>query len=107
MDNIGTILKKGIFINFIANYSNIFIQIIITSILARLLTPKEFGVIAIVLVFITFFTMLGDMGLGPAIIQNKDLKQKEIFRHLYFFNNNGCNFIYIFLFFFIFHRIFL
>lgn len=30
------------------------------------------------MVFVTFFNMLGDMGFGPAIIQNKKLTQKEI-----------------------------
>ena len=71
-------LKKGIIINFFTTYSNIVIQIILSMILARLLSPKEFGVVAIVLVFVTFFQLLSDMGLGPAIIQNNDLDEKDI-----------------------------
>lgn len=71
-------LKKGILINFVAKYSNVFIQLILTSILARLLTPEEYGVIAVVLIFITFFNMLGDMGIGPAIIQYKNLKKDDM-----------------------------
>lgn len=71
-------LKSGIVITFIAKYSNIIAQIIINSILARLLPPEEFGVIAIITVFITFFNILGDMGIGPAIIQNKSLEDKDI-----------------------------
>lgn len=71
-------LRKGIVINFIAKYSNTFVQLIITSILARILLPNEFGVVAVVTVFITFFYLLGDMGIGPAIIQNKDLKERDI-----------------------------
>lgn len=71
-------LKKGIIINFIARYSNIIAQLIINSVLARLLLPEEFGVIAIISVFISFFNILGDMGLGPAIIQNKSLDDKDV-----------------------------
>jgi len=71
-------LKKGIIINFIAKYSNIFLQLLITSILARILTPKEFGIISIIMIFITFFNLLGDMGIGPAVIQYKDLKDNDI-----------------------------
>lgn len=71
-------LKSGIIITFIAKYSNIFVQLIINSVLARLLLPEEFGVIAVISVFIAFFNMLGDMGIGPAIIQNKSLGEKEI-----------------------------
>lgn len=76
MGNVG--LRKGIAINFVSRYSNILIQIIITSILARLLTPKEFGIVAVVTVFTTFFSLLGDMGVGPAIIQDKTLSKKEL-----------------------------
>lgn len=71
-------LKNGIIVTFIAKYSNIIAQLIINSILARLLMPEEFGVIAIITVFISFFNILGGMGLGPAIIQNKSLDDKEI-----------------------------
>lgn len=71
-------LKNGIIVTFIAKYSNIITQLIINSILARLLMPEEFGVIAIITVFISFFNILGDMGIGPAIIQNKSLDDKEI-----------------------------
>lgn len=71
-------LRSGIIITFIAKYSNIIVQLIINSILARLLGPEEFGVVAVITVFTSFFTILGDMGLGPAIIQNKTLKDKEI-----------------------------
>jgi O-antigen/teichoic acid export membrane protein len=70
-------LKVGIVINFIARYSNIVIQIFIGAILARLLSPEEFGVVAIIMVFITFFNLLADMGMGPAIIQNKSLTSKD------------------------------
>lgn len=78
MSNITNSLKKGIIINFIAKYSNLIIQIFITAILARILTPEDYGIITVVMVFITFFNLLGDMGLGPAIIQNKQLNKKEI-----------------------------
>lgn len=71
-------LKSGIIVTFIAKYSNIIAQLIINSVLARLLMPEEFGVIAIITVFISFFNILGGMGLGPAIIQNKSLDDKEI-----------------------------
>lgn len=71
-------LKNGLLVTFIAKYSNIIAQLIINSILARLLMPEEFGVIAIITVFTSFFNILGDMGIGPAIIQNKSLKDDEV-----------------------------
>lgn len=76
MNNVS--IKKATIINFVGKYSNVLVQLILNSILARLLTPNEFGVVAIITVFINFFTMLADLGIGPAIIQNKKLQEKEI-----------------------------
>lgn len=69
---------SGIFYTAISKYSNVFISILITAILARLLTPQEFGLIAIVMVFISFFQLLSDFGIGPAIIQNKALTKSDV-----------------------------
>lgn len=71
-------IKKATMINFITKYSNIFVQLFINSILARLLTPNDYGIVAIISVFISFFTIISDLGVGPAIIQYKDLKAREI-----------------------------
>jgi len=71
-------LRKEIVINFAAKYSNVVIQLILNAILARLLSPKEYGIIAIISVFLVFFNMLGDMGIAPAIIQYKELSKKDI-----------------------------
>lgn len=76
MSNIS--IKQAAFINFISRYSNVLIQLFINSILARVLTPNDYGVVAVVSVFTTFFSMLADMGIGPAIIQNKELDDKDI-----------------------------
>lgn len=75
MSKIG--IRKAAMINFVSKYSNIFIQLIINSVLARILTPDDYGIVAIITVFISFFTMIADMGIGPAIIQNKELNKKH------------------------------
>lgn len=71
-------IKQATIINFISKYSNIFIQIILNSILARLLTPDDYGIVAVITVFTGFFTLLADMGVGPAIIQNKLLSDDDV-----------------------------
>lgn len=71
-------IKRATFINFISRYSNIIIQLGINAVLARLITPDDYGVIAVINVFIVFFTMLADMGIGPAIIQNKELTNEDV-----------------------------
>lgn len=76
MSNIS--IKKAVLINFISKYSNVLIQLIINSVLARLLTPDDYGIVAIITIFIGFFTIIADMGIGPAIIQYKDLNKRQI-----------------------------
>ena len=71
-------MLKGIFYTAIAKYSGLLISLVIGAILSRLLTPEEFGIVALVFVFVTFFSLLGNFGLGPAIIQRKDLSASDI-----------------------------
>ncbi len=76
--NIKKELFTGVFYTALAKYSNIVVQLIVTAILARLLTPTEYGLIAIATVFILFFNILGDIGIGPAIIQYKELNRNDL-----------------------------
>lgn len=70
-------LKQGFLYTAIGTYSNFALQIIIQMVLSRLLTPKDYGTVAIMSVFIIFFQMMIEAGLGPAIIQNKELTKKD------------------------------
>lgn len=70
--------KKGIFYSALGKYSNVVIQLLVTAVLSRILTPEEYGIVAVVNVFLIFFQMLADFGIGPAIIQNKTLAKQEI-----------------------------
>ncbi|QAR34187.1 lipopolysaccharide biosynthesis protein [Geovibrio thiophilus] len=69
---------SGALITFVSRYMFIAVNLIISAILARILDPDEFGVVAIVAVFTTFFQMLSQMGLGAAVIQHKTLSDKDI-----------------------------
>lgn len=48
------------------------INFIISVVLARLLEPEYFGLIAIAFIFINFFDMFREMGMGAALIYKKD-----------------------------------
>lgn len=71
-------LSSGFIANFFGKFSNVFIHLVIGAILARLLSPKEFGVVSVVMVFVVFINMINDQGLGPAVIQKKDLSESDI-----------------------------
>lgn len=76
--NIKNQLFSGVFYTALAKYSGIVISLIVTGILARLLTPDDFGIVAIATVIIAFFTFFTDMGISPAIVQHKSLTKKEL-----------------------------
>lgn len=84
MGNIKRELFSGVFYIAVAKYSGILIQLVITAILARLLTPADFGVVAIATVIIAFFNILSDIGIGPAIIQNRELTSNDL-EHIFSF----------------------
>lgn len=70
--------KTGIFYTAMGKYSIVVVQLLVQLVLGRLLTPEEHGIVAAVNIFLVFFQLLADFGLGPAIIQNKELKREEI-----------------------------
>jgi PST family polysaccharide transporter len=81
----------------LANYSGVIVGLIITAVLARLLSPSDFGVVAIAMVFITFFSLLSDAGIASAIIQFKELNRKDISNIFGFAFWTGCLLSVIFL----------
>jgi PST family polysaccharide transporter len=70
-------IKKAAFLNAGAKYSNVIIQLIYNGILSRILTPEEFGIIAVINVFIVFFQLFADMGFGTAVVQDKSLTDDQ------------------------------
>lgn len=80
--------KNGILSNFIWKFSErISAQLIstfVSIVLARLLDPSHYGVIAIVMIFITIANVFVSDGLGSALIQKKDATETDFFSVLYF-----------------------
>jgi O-antigen/teichoic acid export membrane protein len=48
-----------------------------TAILARLLSPSEFGVVALALVFVTLLDTVSDLGLSPALVISREEELRE------------------------------
>lgn len=71
-------MKKAAVLNMSSKYIVIIIQLLYTAILSRILSPEDYGIVAIINVFVNFFNILSDMGMGSAIIQHQNLSKKEI-----------------------------
>lgn len=76
--NIKRQLFSGVFYTALAKYSGVIISLVVAGVLARLLSPDDFGVVAIATVIIAFFNLFTDMGVSPAIVQHKSLTKEEL-----------------------------
>ena len=72
-------IKEGVFYTFVLKYANMFVQMLGAVVLARILTPSEYGVVAIIMVIVAFFQLISNFGLGTAIIQRQGLTEDNIF----------------------------
>lgn len=95
-------LKKktisGLFWSFSDLVANQGIQFIIQVILARLLVPKDFGIIGMITVFIAISQSFIDSGFTNALIREKELSQKD-YSTVFYFNLFMAILIYVILFF--------
>ena len=75
-------LKKafitGVYYTALAKYSVVIINLIVVAILSRKIPPNDFRIIAIAMVFILFFEIISNIGIGTAIVQKKELSKKDI-----------------------------
>ena len=73
------------------------VEFLVSIALARLLSPDDFGVIALVTVFISILQVFVDSGLGNALIQKKDADDID-FSTVFYFNIVFCILLYVILF---------
>lgn len=74
------------------------IQFIVQIVLARLLLPEDYGIIALVLVFIAIANVFVQSGLNTALIQKKDADETD-FSSVFYLSLFIAGLIYIILFF--------
>ena len=94
-------LKKqaisSVFWTSLQQFSNQGVSFIVSLILARLLMPEEFGLIALISVFISIGKSLMDVGLNQSLIRSSNVN-KEDFDTVFIFNLVGSITIYILIF---------
>ncbi|MHA6727082.1 lipopolysaccharide biosynthesis protein [Chryseobacterium sp. A301] len=69
-----SVFVRGVLFTALSRYSGIFMNLLVTAILARLIQPEAFGIITIAIVFSTFFSIISESGISSAIVQKKELK---------------------------------
>ncbi|MBO5497264.1 MAG: lipopolysaccharide biosynthesis protein [Oscillospiraceae bacterium] len=74
------------------------VTFVVSLVLARILGPEVYGVLALVTVFTTILQVFVDSGLGTALIQKKDADDLD-FSSVFFFNLALSLFLYLLMFF--------
>ena len=94
--------RKGVLSNLLWRFAERcgaqLVTFIVTIVLARLLTPDDYGTIALVTVFTTIMQVFVENGLGTALIQKKDADDLD-FSSVFYFNFAVCIVLYLIMFF--------
>lgn len=98
MINLEVKLKHGLVWSLLGKFGNFFITFITNIILVRLLLPEDFGLIAIVLFFISIANVLSEGGMSGALIRKENITEKD-YSTLFIFNLFVSVFVYFVIFF--------
>ena len=69
---------SGLGWSYLSTFTKAFLSLLVLVILARLLTPVDFGLLAIAWIFIMLGSRFGQAFVGPAIIQRAELTDRHI-----------------------------
>src|ERR1700689_4755089 len=75
---LGRLAVGGGIVSVATQYGNGALQILAQIVLARLLTPADFGLVAIITVLTSFASLLIDFGLGDATTQRTKITPSQI-----------------------------
>lgn len=92
-ENLKKDFLKGIFWTAIEKAGTTILQFIVGIILARLLFPKDFGLIAMVFIIVSVSNILIDGGFNLALVREKEIKQNT-FSSVFVFNLFSASVIY-------------
>lgn len=83
--------KTGIYWTFFNQFSNYGMQFVIGIVMARLLSPQDYGITALPTVFISLATVFVDSGFGNALIRKPTITEKDLATAFYYsFIIGGC-----------------
>lgn len=76
-ENLKNKTVKGVIWSFVDNIGNQGITFLVGIVLARLLSPEEYGLIGIITIFIAIFNSIVDSGLSNALIRKEKITEQD------------------------------
>jgi len=81
---------RGAIVAIIAQPIRILIQFVATAVLARLLVPEDFGLVAMAMVVISFMGLFSELGLTSATVQRSQIDQDTVSGLFFITLGIGC-----------------
>lgn len=70
--------KRGLYWNFFEQFSSYGIQFVIGIVMARMLSPEDYGITALPAVFISVAVIFANGAFGTALVRKPDLKEEDL-----------------------------
>ena len=83
-DNLKDKTKKGLYWRFFDQFANYGMQFCVGIVMARLLSPSDYGITALPAVFMLVAGTIQDGGLGSALIRKPDLDERDLSTSFYY-----------------------
>ena len=95
-DNLKGKTKKGLYWRFFDQFANYGMQFCVGIVMARLLSPSDYGITALPAVFMLVAGTIQDGGLGSALIRKPNLSEMDLSTSFYspiFCSSLDCRFL--------------
>ncbi|GMA70530.1 hypothetical protein GCM10025879_17760 [Leuconostoc litchii] len=72
------VFLSGFLYTAIGRYSNVLISILVDIFLSRILSPADYGIVAVLTVVLALFQLFSDAGIGAAVIQHEKITSNDL-----------------------------
>lgn len=89
--NVGQLARRGALWSMSLVFGRQLVSMIVTAVLARVLSPDDFGLVGMVATLTALVALFSDLGLSTATVQRKDLSDQQV--HNLFWTNSVAGFL--------------
>lgn len=77
-ESLKTTTLRNVSYNSLATFIQLVVMAVANIILTRTLAPSDYGIVGFAAIFTAFLSQFSDLGIGSAVIQKKELEQREL-----------------------------
>ena len=78
-ESLKTTTLRNVSYNSLATVIHLVVMAVANIILTRILSPSDYGIVGFAAIFTAFLSQFSDLGIGSAVVQKKELEQRELY----------------------------